>query len=195
LLTGPMDRPGTDTTSVFSGTVKASWFRDAWIPSKNPLTEPPGRMWQYSRDYIAYQTGGGAISPIPLDDQVPGQGQILSLILVTYDPALNGGVGGITPYSAYTTVELLYGSSVQIFQDTPQTNLYRWGIAHGTVLPNGYLGFDLMLTEDGRLTNENALNTLVTAGTQLRVSWVAGSVPSSSATVFVGLEVLKKVGS
>lgn len=194
-LSGPMTKGSADVTSTFAGTVKSTWFRDAWIPSKNPLTEPPGRMWQYSRDFIAFQTSGGAQPPIPLDDEVPGQGQILSLIFVTYDPALNSGAGGITPYSAYSTVELLYGSTVQIFQDTPQSNLYRWGVAHGAILPNGYMGWDLMLTEDGRLTNENALNTLVTAGSQVRITYASGSVPSATATVFIGLEVLKKVGS
>lgn len=195
LLGGPVSKVAADTTSTFVGTVDATWWRDCWIPTQSPVTEPPGRMWQYSRDYIAWQTSGAGVAAIPLDDEVPGQGQIMSLILVTYDPALNGGIGGFTPYSAYEYIELLYGSSVQIFQDTPTSNLYTWALQHGATLPNSFFGFDLALTEDGRITNENALNTLVTAGVQARITYVPGSVPSSSATVFVGLEVLKKVGS
>lgn len=190
---GPASLASGDTTSTFTGTVNSSWFRDALIPSQSPLTEPPNRMWQYSRDYISFQTGGGSIIPVPLDDQVPGQGQILSLIFFTFDPALQSSTGYITPAANYTTVELLYGSTVQIFQDTPQTNVYRWTQIHGAVLPSGMFGWDLMLTEDGRTSNEFAINTLVTAGTQLRITY--GTAPGASATVYVGLEMLKKVGS
>lgn len=190
---GPVSLASGDTTSTFSGTVTSSWYRDALIPSQTPVTEPPNRMWQYSRDYIALQTSGGGTIAVPLDDQVPGQGQILSLVFFTYDPALSSSVGNVTPFSSYTTVELLYGSTVQIFQETPQINQYRWAMQHGTVLPTGFFGWDLMMTEDGRLTNEFAINTLVTAGTQIRITY--GTAPGASATVYVGLEMLKKVGS
>ena len=195
LQSGPVSLASSDSTSTFTGTVEATWYRDAWIPSQNPVTEPPGRMWQYSRDFIYYQTSGGAIPAIPLDDQVPGQGQILSLVFFTWDPALNSSIGGVTPASAYTTVELLYGSQVQIFQETPQANVYRWIMKHGSALPGGVYGWDLALTEDAKLTNEQAINTLVTNGTQLRITYASGSVPGSTAFVVVGLEMLKKVGS
>lgn len=193
IASGPVSLASGDTTSTFSGTVSSTWYRNALIPSQSPLTEPPNRMWQYSRDYITYQTGGGASVPVPLDDQVPGQGQILSLVFFTYDPALNSSVGGVTPFASYSTVELLYGSTVQIFQETPQANQFRWAMLHGSVLPTGFFGWDLMKTEDGRLSNEFAINTLVTAGTQLRITF--GTPPSASSTVYVGLEMLKKVGS
>lgn len=111
----------------------------------------------------------------------------------TYDPALASSVGGVTPFSSYTTVELLYGSTVQIFQEAPQINQYVWAMQHGAVLPTGFFGWDLMLTEDGRTTNEFAINTLVTAGAQIKLNF--GTAPGSSATVYVGLEMLKKVGS
>lgn len=192
---GPVFAASSDSTSTFAGTVAATWFRDCWIPSQNPLTEPPNRQWQYSRDYIKWQTSGGGIVPVTLDDEVPGQGQILSLVFATWDPALNSGIGGVTPRSSYATVELLYGSTVQIDQDTPKSNQYRWGVAHGAVLPVGWMGWDKMLTDDGRLTNENALNTYVLAGTQLRITYNSGSAPGASAYVLVGLEMLKKVGS
>lgn len=192
---GPVSLAAGDALSTFSGSVNSSWFRDALIPSQSPLTEPPNRMWQYSRDYIQLQTSGAGTVPVPLDDEVPGQGQILSLVFFTFDPALNTNVGGVTPFSAYQTVELLYGSTVQIFQETPQMNQYVWAMQHGSVLPTGWFGWDLMLTEDGRLTNEFAINTLVTAGAQIRVTYNSGSAPGSAATIFVGLEMLKKVGS
>lgn len=191
----PVSLASGDTTSTFSGSVNSSWFRDALIPSQSPLTEPPNRMWQYSRDFITFQTAGAGTVPIPLDDEVPGQGQILSLVFYTFDPALNSAVGGVTPFSAYSTVELLYGSTVQIFQETPAVNQYVWAMQHGAVLPTGWFGWDLMLTEDGRTSNEFAINTLVTAGAQIRITFASGASPGASATTYVGLEMLKKVGS
>lgn len=184
-------------SQTFTGSVNVSWFRDAFIPTDNPTTEPVGHYWQYSRDFISFQPSGAQIPPIPIDDSVPGQGQILSLVFATYDPALNGGLGGFTPYSAYQLVELLYGSNVQIFADTPKSNIYRWAQKHEVNLPSnlGVMGWDLMITDDGKLTNEYAINTLVTSGTQLRITYQPGSIPSNGATVFIGLEMLKKVGS
>ena len=184
-------------TQTMVGSVSQSWYRKAFIPTDNPVTEPPGRFWQYSRDYIAYQPSGAQMPAIPIDDSVPGQGQILSLIFCTYDPALNGGLGGFTPYSNYGLVELLYGSNVQIFQETPKANLYFWAQKHGKLLPTnfGLMGWDLMLTQDGKLTNEDAINTLVVNGTQLRITYNNGAIPSNGSTVYIGLEILKKVGS
>lgn len=184
-----------DTLSTFSGSVKSSWWRDAWIPTDNMLTEPPGRMWQYTRDFISRQPAGASIPIIPLDDDVPGQGQILSMFFGTWDPTLNDGIGAMTPYSDYQLVELLLGSSIQLFQDTPESNLYTWGVQHGSILPLNLMGWDLALTEDGRLTNENAINTLVQNGAQIRITYASGYTPGAGATVYVGLEVLKKVGS
>jgi hypothetical protein len=178
-----------------TGTATATWWRDAWIPTNSRITEPATRMWQYSRDYITYNTAGAQIPVVPIDDTVPGQGQVLSLIVCTWDPALNAFAGGFTPYSAYQYIELLYGSNVQIFQDTPPSNQYNWLLTHNTILPMNMLGWDLALTEDGKLTNERAINTLVQAGCQVRVTYNTGSVPSNNATIFIGLEMLKKVGS
>lgn len=178
-----------------SGTATATWWRDAWVPTTSRVTEPAARMWQYSRDYIAYNPSGAQIPVVPIDDTVPGQGQILSMIVCTWDPALNSFAGGFTPYTAYQYIELLYGSNVQIFQDTPASNQYNWLMQHDSVLPVNMMGWDLALTEDGKLTNERALNTLVQAGTQVRVTYNTGTIPSNNSTIFVGLEMLKKVGS
>lgn len=184
-----------DTTSTATGTVAESWWRDAWIPTDNMVTEPPGRMWQYTRDYITWQPAGARFFPIPLDDEVPGQGQILSLVFGTWDPTLAGGKGAMTPFSDYALVELLLGSSIQLDQDTPASNQYRWLMQHDSVLPAGIMGWDKALTEDGKLTNENAINTLVQNGAQLRITYANGYTPGAASTVYIGLEVLKKVGS
>lgn len=199
LTTDNYDAPASiataDTTSTFSGTVTSTWLRDAWIPTDNMLTEPPGRMWQYTRDFITLQPAGAGNPAIPLDDDVPGQGQILSVVFATWDPTLNSGNGGFAPYSDYQTVDLLLGSNIQLFQDTPQSNLYTWLVQHGSILPNGIMGWDLGLTEDGKFTNENAINTLVQNGAQIRIKYASGYTPGAASTIYVGMEVLKKVGS
>lgn len=185
---------GSSGTSA-SGSVNLTFWREAWIPTNSRITEPAVRGWQYSRDFITFNPSGAQIPPIPLDDTVPGQGQILSLIICTWDPTLNADAGGFTPYTAYQYIELLYGSNVQIYQDTPQSNQYNWLNQHGTLLPMNMFGWDLALTDDGKLTNEKAINTLVQAGAQVRITYVTGSVPATNSTVFIGLEMLKKVGS
>lgn len=190
----PASITAEDDASTAAGTVTQSWWRDAWIPTDNMVTEPPGRQWQYTRDYIQFQPAGSHFFPIPLDDEVPGQGQILSLVFGTWDPTL-GTAGGMTPFSDYALVELLLGSSIQLDQDTPASNQYRWLLQHGSVLPAGIMGWDKALTEDGKLTNENAINTLVQNGAQLRITYTNGYTPGAGATVYIGLEVLKKVGS
>jgi hypothetical protein len=199
LLTDNYDAPASiasgDTTSTFAGSVTSTWWRDAWIPTDNMVTEPPGRMWQYTRDFITFQPAGASKPAIPLDDDVPGQGQILAVVFATWDPTLNSGNGGFAPYTDYATVSLLLGSNIQLYQDTPQSNLYCWGAQHGSILPNGIMGWDLALTEDGRITNENAINTLVQNGAQVRIEYASGYTPGAGATIYVGLEVLKKVGS
>jgi hypothetical protein len=193
------DSPGSivagNVTATATGASVATWWRDAWIPTDNMVTEPPGRMWQYTRDYITFQPSGSRFFPIPLDDEVPGQGQILSLVFMTWDPTLNGGIGAFTPFSDYALVELLLGSSIQLQQDTPSSNQYKWLMQHDSVLPLGCMGWDMALTEDGKLTNENAINTLVQNGAQLRITYANGYTPGAASTVYVGLEVLKKVGS
>jgi hypothetical protein len=184
-----------DTTSTFTGTVQSTWWRDCWIPTDNMITEPPGRLWQYTRDYITLQPAGASHPAIPLDDDIPGQGQILSLVFFGWDPTLNSSNGAVIPYSDYADVQLLLGSTIQLEFDTPSSNMYRWLMKHGSILPNGFFGWDYMLTEDGRLTNENAINTLVQNGAQIRIDFATGYTPGAATTIYVGLEVLKKVGS
>lgn len=191
----PTTKAAADNTSTFSGTATLNIWRDGWFAPDNPAQMPPIYGWQYSRDYITQPTSGQSQVIIPLDADPAGQGQILSLIAFVWDPALNSGIGGVTPASAYTSVELLFGSRLQIFYDDVSTNAYRWGQRHGIQLPPGWFGWDLALDDSGRITNEFALNTLITAGCQVRITYVSGSAPSSNSTVYVGLEMLKAVTS
>lgn len=184
----------SDTTSTASGSASLTFWREGYIPTNSQLTNPATRMWQYSRDYLVQGTGGAQQPIVDLLNSIPSQGQILALVVAVWDPALNSGAGGFTPYGDYATVEFLTGSNVQNFQDTIDSNQYVWLEQHGAILPYNMFGWDFALVEgEGRYTNERAVNTLVEAGIQIRITFATGSVPSALAQIFVGLEMLKKV--
>jgi hypothetical protein len=149
--------------------------------------------WQYSRDYVFWPTSGLSTVNIPLVNEEQGQGQILSIIGFTWDPAGASGYGGVVPLSSYSSINLNFSSNLPIYQDTPQTNQYRWLMKHGKLLPSGFFGWDLAMTEDGKLTNEEALNTLITAGVQVSQHFTSGSQGGATSTTYVGLEMLKAV--
>lgn len=192
LLNGPVGVPAGNASTFVDDGSEADFYRDCWFPAPVYST-PPVHPWQYSRDFIEYPTSGQSTVPIPLDADTAGQGQILSIVGMTWDPDLASGYGGPVPLSDYEKLELVYSSKLTIMEDTPETNQARWLANHGTLLPPGCWGWDLALTEDGKLTNENALNTLVEAGCQVRTSYASGSSPSATATTFVGIEILKAV--
>ena len=187
----PVGIAAADTTSTATGTVSCTWWRDGWVPTDNPLTEPVGFGWQYARMSLDVQPAGAKAPAINLADDRAGQGQILSVVFGCWDPALNGGQGGFTPPANYSQLELRKGSTVNLFQDTPNLNAYRWSQKHGASLPLGLFGWDLALTDDGKLTNENALNTLVEAGCQIVPTF--STTPSNNATIYVGVETLQSV--
>lgn len=194
-LNSPATIAAGDVTSTFAGVATLNIFRDGWFAPSTLVNVPPIYRWQYSRDFITQPTNGQNAFTVPLDSDPAGQGQILSLIGFIWDPALNSGAGGVAPLSTVATVELLFGSALNMYKDTIQMNAYRWALKHQTLLPTGFFGWDLALDESDRLTNEFALNTLVTAGCQVRVTFNSGSAASSTSLCFVGLEMLKAVSS
>lgn len=199
LINGPVATTavtgGGATPTTFTGSAELEVSRDGWFMPANIATTPRQYRWQYSRDYIQQSTNGQGTVTVPLDSDPAGQGQILSLILAVWDPALNSGAGGIAPTSSIASIELLFGSKLQRKQQSIAVNAAEWLGQHGTLLPPGFFGWDLALDGSGRLTNENALNTLITAGCQVRVTYNSGAAPSSTATIFTALEMLKSVTS
>jgi hypothetical protein len=197
LLGGTVSAP-SGTSSTFTGTAALEVMRDGWYPAAQTAS-PPIYGWQYSRDYLTQPTSGQTKVNVPLDQDVTGQGQILMLVGFVWDPAsvayATPAMGGEVPLSSYAEIDLNFSSKLPIYQDTPQTMQYRWLSKHGVLLPRGFFGYDLALTEDGRFTNEEALNTLITAGCQVQLRFNSGSAPSATATVYVGIEILKAVTS
>jgi hypothetical protein len=194
LLGGAVAKGSTDVTSTFTGTAAAQIFRDGWYPASQEAS-PPVYGWQYSRDYLEQPTSGQSKVNVPLDQDVTGQGQILMVVGFVWDPAGASGFGAVTPLDDYAEIDLNFSSKLPIYQDTPQTMQYRWLGKHGILLPDGFWGYDLALTEDGRFTNEEAMNTLITAGCQVQLQFNSGSAPSATSTVYTGIEILKAVTS
>jgi hypothetical protein len=61
-----------------------------------------------------------------------------------------------------------------------------------TDLPDGVFVFDRALSEDGSyISNAGAINTYLVNGVQVNITFKAGHIPSSSATVYMGVEALK----
>lgn len=191
----PVTKASGDATSTFTGSATTNIFRDGWFAPGDLASVPPIYRWQYSRDFLALPTAGQSQVVVPLDSDPAGQGQILSLFAFVWDPALVSGAGNIVPLTQVATVELLFGSQLNMYKDTIPTNAFRWLQGHGQLLPTGCFGWDLALDDSGRLTNEFALNTLTTAGCQVRVTYNSGQAPSSNSTIYVGLEMLKAVSS
>lgn len=181
-----------DNLSTFTGTAVAQLYRDAWYPA-SMAASPPVYGWQYSRDYIFWPVSGQGVVNIPLVSEEQGQGQVLSIVGFTWDPAAASGYGAPTPLANYQSIDLNFSSKLPIYQDSPITNQYRWLVKHGVLLPPGFFGWDLAMTEDGKLTNEEALNTLITAGVQVVQNFNSGQAPSATATTYIGLEMLKAV--
>jgi hypothetical protein len=182
---------GTPTATDVTTTL--NMIRFGWFPG-NAVTSPPIDPWQYARQEMTWQTSGAGQVVVPLDSEVANQGQILSVVGYVYDPAAADGAGAVVPLGNIAEVDLIYGSDVYIKKQTPQVNQYEWGTLHnGETLPAGVFGWDLALTDDGRFTNENALNTYIQAGCQVRITFVDGQQPSATAQVFLGVESLKYV--
>lgn len=182
-----------DVTSTFAGSSTATIFRKGYFSPNDPRTIPPVNNWQYARGYFTVPTNGQQSVAIPLASDPVGQGQILSFVFFLWDPALNSGRGGVTPYTNYDHVELQTSSSVINDYDTISQNSGRWLQQHGTLLPPGWWGFDRAITDDAQFTNEFAINTLTTTGVQAVVQFNAGSAPSATSTLYVGVELLKYV--
>jgi hypothetical protein len=177
---------------TFSGTATVKVRRDGWFPASTVST-PPVYGWQYARDWFSYPLSGQTQVTIPLDVSTVGQGQILSVVIVCWDPSLNAGNGGVIIPGNMGELDILFGSNLLLYQDTPQSLAYRWLLQHGMLPPQGVLGWDFALTNDGLITNEMALNTLVTAGVQARLNF--NSAPGASAVAYIGMEMLKAVSS
>jgi hypothetical protein len=167
--TAGLTNNGVTLTSA-SGTTTLGFRRKAIYQPSGQNDTPPVFNWQYSRDYRRFSLS--ALSSI--DIPIPQVGQILSMALVMWDPTLGtGNVGGPLPLSSVKECDIVYGSGLFKYQDTPQRMQDRFYRQHNILMPEGVLVWDMGITDDGLITNAMALNTLTTSGCTLHVDFTS----------------------
>lgn len=200
LLGAPVSRPSSDTTSTFAGAASsASLKRIAYWTANNPAANPPQFSWIYTRDFFTQPTQGQNVVGILIQNTGVSVGQVLSLWGFVWDPAANSNLGAIVPYTAISQFELITGGSLQNQTLTPQAMQDRLASKYGMYTntdtasyPSGIFVFDFALCDDGAyLSNAFAINTYILNGVQVNIYFVSGSVPSATATVYMGVEALK----
>jgi hypothetical protein len=194
-LGGAVDKLAADTTSTFTGGGSITIQRDSYWTASNPAGNPPQYPWLYTRDYFTQPTNGQGRVGILIQNTGVSVGQVLSLFGFVWDPALNGGHGAMVPFSSIQSFELVTGGTLQNDFMTPEMMTDRMQSMYAntpTDFPSGVFIFDRALSEDGSyISNSAAINTYLVNGVQINITFNAGYIPSSSATVYVGVEALK----
>jgi hypothetical protein len=198
-LGGAVDKLQADNTSTFTGTGGITIQRDSFWTASNPAGNPPQYPWLYTRDYFTQPTNGQGRVGVLIQNTGVSVGQVLSLFGFVWDPNILGEDGephgGVVPMSSIETFELVTGGTLQNDFMTPamMTDQMRSQYANTpTDLPDGVFIFDRALSEDGSyISNAGAINTYLVNGVQVNITFKAGNIPSSSATVYMGVEALK----
>jgi hypothetical protein len=198
LLGGAVSKLAADATSTFTGSGSLTIQRDSYWTASNPAGNPPQYPWLYTRDYFTQPTNGQGRVGVLIQNTGVSVGQVLSLFGFIWDPALvtaGSPFGGVVPMSSIETFELVTGGTLQNDFETPEmlTDRMRAQYANTpTDFPSGVFIFDRALSEDGSyISNANAINTYLVNGVQLNITFKAGHIPSSSSTVYMGVEALK----
>jgi len=199
LLGSPVSRPGTDVTSTYTaGAFACEMARDAYWTANSPAANPPQYPWIYTRDYFTQPTAGQAKVGCLIQNTGVSVGQVMSLFGFVWDPQANAGLGAVVPMSSISSFEIVTGGSLQNIQMTPQqlTDKMRsqFGVnfLEDVNFPSGIFVFDWAMNPDGGyLSNADCINTYLVNGVQLNITFKAGSVPSATSTVYLGVEALK----
>lgn len=173
-------------TGTGAGQMVSSFRRIGVIGSNNPAEMPLVRNWQYVRKSQQWGLGAQGVLNVPLAGEE--YGQILSLFVRLWDPAANGGLGAPININTVSKCQLLYGSNLPRFDDTPYTAQRRFLQQHSFLPPVGTIIWDLALNMTGDVTNAGALNTLTTSNVNVHLEF--SSLPSASSYAVVGVEAL-----
>jgi len=187
------DTPSTITANTTGPAVTNTLRRYGFYSSNDERVLPPVQPWQYALKSFQFPVGGqsGQISiPIPND-----AGQLLSVWVWLFDPTLNSSAGGaVVVGTQISNCRLLYGSSLKRFDDTPTTMQYRWVQQHSVLPPAGFIGWDMALMPDGRLSNwGGTLNTLTTNAITIQLNTISTYTFATTAYAVVGYEALQYV--
>ena len=200
-LGAPVTKETGDTTSTFgvdqAGTAELS--RDAYWTANNILANPPQFPWQYTRDYFTQPTVGQSPVTVLIQNTGISVGQVMSLYGFVWDPALNSGIGGVVPLGDIATIQIVTGGSLLNRQYKPAGIQDRMQSLYPNLLtdfPDGIFVLDFALSQDGcYLTNEDCINTYIVNGVAVIITFNAGSIPSATSTVYLGVEALKMATS
>lgn len=184
LDTSPYKDSGTAATFAGSGVLTVR--RRGVYATNNPAVDPPIFNWQAQHIEKQYGLGGRSQKTINLDEY----GQITALVLSFWDPTADAPIDLSTTLKS---AQLLYGSALKRFDDTPRSAQRRFRDQHGWLPPKGVLIWDLAIDPDGsgKITNAYSLNTLVMASCAIKLEF--SSALSDTAYVNVGYEMLKYV--
>ncbi len=154
------------TVTAFPSSVSIDIRRIGVYASTDPEEMPPVFNWQYQRRARQLPIGAQNKVDFPLTDY----GQILSIFVRLFDPTtLPGSAFNIANVSK---CQVLYGSNLPRFDDTPETAQKRFLDQHGFLPPVGTLIWDMALTDTGGyVTNAKALNTLTNANCKVHLEF------------------------
>jgi len=176
----------TGGTPTYAGSMGISFRRIGIIGSNNPAEMPLVRNWQYARKSQQFGIGAQGVVNIPLAGQE--YGQILSVFVRLWDPSANAGLGAPVNINTISKCQILYGSQLPRFDDTPQTAQRRYLQQHAHFPPVGTIVWDMAVDNAGNITNAGALNTLTTSNVTVHLEF--STLPSATAYAVVGVEAL-----
>lgn len=175
---------GTVTSTASSVSIDVR--RVGVYASTNPEEMPPVFNWQYQRRSRQLPIGAAPKVDLPITDY----GQILALFVRLFDPSLGtNNVGGAVSIANVSKCQLLYGSNLPKYDDTPTTAQKRFVDQHGFLPPVGTVIWDMALTDTGGyITNAKALNTLTNANCKVHLEFSV--TPGASTYAVMGVESL-----
>jgi hypothetical protein len=183
---GPIAATTAPTVTASTGQLLINARRVGVFASENPAELPPVFNWQYRRASKRYPIGAASKVDIPITEY----GQVLSLAIIIFDPALGtNNVGGYYNVANVTKCQVLYGSNLPRFDDDIPAMQNRFIEQHGFLPPQGTMVWDLAATGfNDNLSNARALNTLTNANTHAHIELTAPG-PAAYAEVLVELLV------
>lgn len=194
LADGVVGKALADTTTTASGTASIKLNRIGYIyDSTNAEGNPPLSNWIPTFLEVPYPTSGQNSVKIQLSNNGAASGQVLAVIGYIWDPALNGGLGGMVPLSAVESYTLNLGGKMSTIVHTNQGLQRRWEQQHNSALFSNVFGIDFTIDPDGKTTNTYAINTYVQSNSFIQINFVSGQAPSSAAVVVTGQKVLSMI--
>ena len=181
---GPYTKTGVATIAA---TTTESWRRLGIYQPQGQADSPPVFNWQYVRKTQTFSLSGVSSSNL----NIPLNGQILALYVRLYDPSANGALGAPIATTSVTECDIVYGSGLFRYQDTPVDAQARLIAQSGTLLTKGTLAWDFARDDQDNITNRYALNTMNTSGIQIQLTF--SGTQSSTAYAVVGVEALQYV--